>query len=1055
MDRHCTQCGAEVTSEMKFCSQCGASLAEQVAPAAPPRRAAERRQLTVIFADVAGYTEIASSLDPEDLQSLISDYHQMCRQAVEDAGGIVAEYLGDGIVAYFGYPVAREDAARQAVQASLDIVSGIEGVTVEKGPPLRVRVGVATGLVVAQSLGNAEEGPRIFGEVPTMAARLQGLAPLNSVLINEDTYRLVRNNFAFSDMLELEPKGFRTPVSAWIVLDQASASETGAVQTRQMTGRAGALATLRETWQSLESGKGQAVLVVGEPGIGKSRLGTAFREEVAPPDRIIIAQASPIYQNTAFYPTIRILERVAAGAVTEIDDPAARFAAFADVLRGHVPEMSNTSAGLLGSLIGIADPAAPVGETLPQRRRVEVVNAVVEFVVGLTKNGPLCVLLEDLHWLDASSIEVLQGLMSAKTDVPLLILATTRPEGSGMEAMAGLGAVRLDLDRLDAEASADLVNDLAGTRVSPSVRQAIVERADGVPLFLEELTNTVLEEGRDAYEGNLAGIPVTLRDSLATRLDRTGEAKEYALLGSVAGRRFNAAYVAALSGETEDQVHRRLSVFVDAGLMFRQGDNDYNFKHALIRDAAYESILRRRRRDLHNTLAEWLAARADETRPEEIALHFDGADRTLEAVPYWLSAGYSALGQAAFAEAEGHIRNGINGLADRDQEDVSVKSAQASLLAMLGATLMQTKGFSAPDVHQAYSEAYEIVSTLQDADDQYVPVLWGFYSIQLIGGNMPNGYKLACEFSEFAEKLDNIVLKVAASSAMCASLFYSGRPKDVLRHAEYLRENYSLERERPFAALYSVDVLPKGLLFKAHSHWMRGDIKSMRETIAETDAHGEIANLPLMKPWIDIFGSVPMIYAGDYDEALLRLERGIELADQQGFVYWAVIGRAWAAVAQLEKGNYQECLAALPDQLMFMGLIGNGVGVPYFQAMQARALWLSGDREQALSLAEEAVSLSETQGDGAWRSEIFRVFGEILAESGDIDAAHVKFDLATAYAQDQGAKTWEFRAAISRARYAKPGDQGQAKESLGALVESAKFTDIRDYGVAKALLEAA
>ena len=689
--------------------------ADVAAPEIARRTEAERRQLTVMFCDLVGSTELSRKLDPEDLRGVMACYQDAVAGAITRYGGHVAKYLGDGVLAYFGWPRAWEDQAERAVRAGLDAVSAVNDVQGADDRALQARVGIATGQVVVGDLvgESGRDTEAVTGETPNLAARLQQVAVPGQVVVGEATHRLVGQTFTVDDLGSHELKGFDDLVRAWGITGEAVAESRfeashGAALTR-FVGRETELRLLFDRWQLATGGEGQAVIITGEAGIGKSRLMQGLRDQVAAEDHIRIRyQCSPYHANSALYPTVQQLERAAGFAPN--DDGAAKLDKL-EALLGETGEDLVAAAPLFANLLSVPHEERYGALTLPpQLIKERLLEALVTRLLRLADRSPVLFLFEDTHWIDPTSQELLKRLIGRLQPARVLLVVTHRPEWR--PPLGGHNHVTsLQLNRLGKLQGAELVRTIAGDPVPDEVVSRIVSRTDGVPLFIEELTKSLVEGGLDMAE---ADIPATLQASLLARIDRLGaEAKEIAQIGAVIGREVPYRFLAAVAAKPAAQLDAALDRLVQSELMFRRGEPPeavYSFKHALVRDTAYDSLLFASRREWHRRLGEALVRsfpNVVDSEPEVVAHHWLEAGAPSRAIPLFLKAGRSATGRSADNEAVAHLRTALE-LHDAMPQDEREKDQALEILVALGPRLMVVKGFAHSEVAQIWHRAYEL-----------------------------------------------------------------------------------------------------------------------------------------------------------------------------------------------------------------------------------------------------------------------------------------------------------------------------------------------------------
>jgi len=736
-------------------AELGGAVLATPQPALPQRKpedAAERRQLTVVFCDLVGSTALSAKLDPEDLRGIIGAYHERCAEAITKSGGFVARYLGDGVLAYFGYPQAHEDDAERAVRAGLALVEAVPKLDDGTGTALRVRVGICTGLVVIGDLlgEGVVQQHEVVGETPNLAARLQALAEPDSVVIGCDTRRLLGGLFEYRDLGKVPVKGFGDPVQVWQVTGASAVDsrfEALRMATTPLVGRDEEIDLLMRRWEQAKRGEGCVVLVSGEPGIGKSRIAQTVLERIGDePYTRMRYFCSPHQQDSALYPIIAQLER-AAGFRRE-DTVEQRLDKLEAVLAQGTNDLNNV-ARLLADLLSI-----PTGERYPpldltpQKRKEKTLLALIAQIEGLASRQPVLMVFEDVHWIDATTMEALDQLIDRAPSLRVLVIVTYRPEFT--PPWVGRPEVTLlSLNRLPLRQRAEMITCITGGKALPKeIADQIVDRTDGVPLFIEELTKAVIESGMLTDAGDhytVAGplpplaIPTSLNASLLARLDRLAPTREVAQIGAALGRQFSHELISAVAALPQQQVDDALAQLVNAELIFRRGtppDSAYTFKHALVQDVAYSTLLRSRRQQLHARIAATLEDRFPEivvAQPALLAQHCAEAQLTEKAVGYWLKAGQQALARSAMTEAVARLRKGLDalvGLPDgpwRRQQELALQIAFRS-------ALMATKGYSASDVGKTIARARALAEQM-DRPEYLVPLLYGqwvfhFFSIR-------------------------------------------------------------------------------------------------------------------------------------------------------------------------------------------------------------------------------------------------------------------------------------------------------------------------------------
>jgi class 3 adenylate cyclase/predicted ATPase len=1036
---------------------------------------AERRHLTVMFCDLLGSTALASRLDPEDLREVIGAYHVCVAETVGRFDGFVAKYMGDGVLVYFGYPQAHEDDAERAVRAGLQLASAVRALKPRTDTELQCRIGVDTGLVVVGDLvgpGAAQE-QAIVGETPNLAARLQALAEPNAVVIGPRTRRLIGDLFEYRDLGAVELKGFAEPVRAWQVL-HASAIESRfeALHSAALTplvGREEEIELLMRRWAQAKSGEGRVVLLAGEPGIGKSRLTAALQEMLrGEPHTRLRYFCSPYHTDTAFYPVISQLER-AAGFERE-DAPATKLDKVEILLAPTSPPDEDVV--LLAELVSVpaAERYRPLDLT-PQRQKGKTFEALLRQLELLARHRPVLTVYEDVHWIDPTTREVLDAAIERVARLPVLLLITFRPEFQ--PPWTGQAHVTmLTLKRLDRREGAALVERIVGNTALPSdIVEEIVERTDGVPLFAEELTKAVLEastgpaHARDAVSAAPSAafaVPATLQASLMARLDRLGPAaKETAQVGAAIGRAFSHELLHAVAPLNRPALKGALEQLVASELLFQRGTPPealYTFKHALVQDVAYGTLLRGQRQGLHSRIAKALEERFADTvqaHPAVLAHHYTEAGMPREAAGFWLRAARQATGRGATAEAVAQLQKGLNALAgalaypERDRQEIELQIA-------LGGALIAAKGYTVPETDKAFTRARELCERIGETE-QLFRALFGQVATRLVEAKHRSALAIAQEMLSLSERLHNEAGRFMGHVDCGCALSHMGCLAPARDHFERALE-IDAARDEEAAFLFIPSGRVTALAFMSPALLLLGLPEAGRRASEQSVREAQGLSHPTSL-CVAHSAACRFHYIANQKAALAEHAAAVaRLAIEQGLgTAWQALGDVYRGWSRAENGDLDEGIALMRGGMARYCATGAALSLPLHLIALARARAQAGDHTEALDDLAEALRIGSANEERWLEAEAHRLTGEILLASPQQDVARseAEFRKALAVAQRQQAKLLELRAATSLARLQR--DRGKCSETRDLLVPVyGWFTegfDTPDLSEAKALLD--
>ncbi|MBR1280397.1 adenylate/guanylate cyclase domain-containing protein [Bradyrhizobium sp. AUGA SZCCT0283] len=1011
-----------------------AARAEPAKTATEPRRSdeGERRHLTVMFCDLVGSTALSARLDPEDMRTLIGAYHTCITEVISRYQGKIARYMGDGVLVYFGYPQAHEDDAEQAVHAALALIRAIASIR-NVAAALQIRVGIATGTVVVTELliENIPAEQAVVGETPNLAARLQTMAEPETVLICASTRRLTGGEFHYRDLGPVALKGWAEPVRVYQVLEMSGVeSHFEAMHTTKLPplfGRDEEIELLLRRWRQATQEEGRVVTLTGEPGIGKSHIASALNERLQTESHITLRYfCSEHHTHSALFPFISQLERAA--GFKHSDSPHEKLCKLDALLAQstHDPEHLAVLANLLALP---TDDHYRLLDVTPQKRKEKTFAALLAQLVGLVAQQPALLIFEDVHWIDPTSLELLAATVEHVPQLRALVLITARPQFT-LPWPSYPHTTTIPLTRLGRRDGAALVLRLTGGRTLPKeVMERILAHTDGVPLFVEELTKMVLEGGllreRDGeyiLEGPLPSlaIPTTLQASLMARLDRLSPVRDVAQIGAVAGREFHYELVSAVAGLPTQRLDEALDQLVRSELIFCRGEIPhavYTFKHALVRDAAYEGLLKSRRVHLHAAIAKALEQQFPEivqAQPETIAYHYTQARNYEKAVHYWYEAGKRSAARSAHNEAVGHLKQGLNQIPNIDDPMLRAKS-ELLLQTSLGNSLRAIKGWSTDSVKHAYTRALQLCKE-SGLDELILPAVFGLWTWNFVHASLGEAQALAEHLLNSAEDVDNSVCKVLAHEALGFTLFAQGKFADA--HAE-LERSINLcddSKASAYLDLSAQDPRVHVRLYDGMALCLLGYPDRALRICTEARRYADASQHPFSEAIARTISLRVHQLRGDVAAVADQANAVIAFCEEHEFVHYlamALILRGWANAHQ---GEFEKGIAEVHEGLEQERATGALIFESYVLGLLADACIKNKRYGQALGFLKQAqLRLNEENSERFYAAEIYRLLGETCLRSNqDLDQAEHYFCEGLEVAREQNAKLFQLRLCLSK-----------------------------------------
>jgi class 3 adenylate cyclase/tetratricopeptide (TPR) repeat protein len=1051
-----------------------AGLTEPLEAKVGPRGDAERRQLTVMFCDLVGSSALSARLDPEDLRRVIGAYHTCIAEVIGTYRGTIARYMGDGVLAYFGYPQAHEDDAVQATRAALALVDAVTALQTDFGAGLQVRIGIATGTVVVGELvgeGAAQE-QAVIGETPNLAARLQTLAEPGTVLISASTHRLIGGHFEYRNLGPVTLKGWEGPVPTWQVLSTSEVESRFEAQHQTgltpLIGRDEEIDLLLRRWRHAAQGEGCAVVVTGDPGIGKSHIARALQERLQAEPHITLRYfCSGHHTNSALLPFISQLERAA--RFERSDSPGQKLAKLEALLAQSAADADHVA--ILANLLSLPpNDHYRLPELSPQKRKEKTFAALLAQLDGLAARQPVLMIFEDVHWIDPTSRELLTVTLERVPRFRVLLVITERPEFKtpwpGHAHVTTLALTRLN--RRDGTALIERVT--AGKTLPEEVMNQILARTDGVPLFVEELTKTVLEtgllreqDGHYVLKGPLPSmaIPTTLHGSLMARLDRLAPVREVAQIGAVVGREFSYELLSTVVRLPTERLEEALGQLVRSELVFCRGAIPkavYTFKHALVRDAAYSGLLKSRRAELHATIAGAFEQQFPEivqTQPETLAHHLTEAGLIENAIGYWLQAGKNSALHSANLEAIAHVQRGIEAIG-RLPAGEGYDRSELDFQLILGPCLIATQGPAASKTVATFARARELCERLGEPPE-YLQVMFWLATVSVVRGELPQALEAVAALLRAAETRGDRPALINAIRGRGMILFFLGRMVEAREALERAVEVFSASQEadRMAARAAGQDAGVSMLVLMGWVFWMLGQVDEAVSRMAAALERADAVQHAHTHAYAWYYASVLHALRGEPAIAQGYAERCLAISEQHGFRQWLGLSRAirgiCAAVLDASAGRLNEVKAALDEYQR----AGYQLGITAQFVLMCQALLLRNEPEAALEVIDHGLSVISHNSERAFEAELYRLKASALVMRGAPDAeAEALLDQALRTARSQQARSLELRAATDLAKlWMKQGRRADARDVLASIY--GRFNeglDTRDLNEAKAVL---
>jgi class 3 adenylate cyclase/tetratricopeptide (TPR) repeat protein len=1048
-----------------------ASSATGPPPSPAQHREAEFRQITVMFSDLVGSTQLSQKLDPEDLQKLIDAYRGECSTAIRRYGGEVARYFGDGVMAFFGWPNAHEDDAARAIHAALEIVAGVARIT--EPVTLTCRVGVCSGPVVVGEIGGSGTWSMdAVGETPNIAARLQTLAAANTVVVSESTRRLVPAAFDFQDLGLKELKGVTEPLHVYRVVSARSttsrfeAAHAGSLS--PLIGRSSELSLLVDRWQKIKEGDGQVIFLSGIPGVGKSRLLHELKRYIRQEPHVLLHhQGSPYHNQSAFFPIIEQIEQAAQLTAREADaDKLAK-------LKAYLPRSIDSSIEpvlLIAKLLSIPLNGQELSGLTPQQIKNRTISTLVDMLLAFSVQGPTLCIFEDAHWLDPSTLELLELIISRIDHARVLLIVSCRPEFHPAW-IAHTNATIHSLTRLSNTEVKTMIRDLLnGDSLPQALLDQIIEKADGVPLFIEELTNSMLSTPQQtrgtserAVRSSLLRVPDTLSDALMERLDRVAPSRRLAQIAAVIGREFSADLLSAASQVEEDDMLSALALLEKADIIYRADISPsvrFAFKHVLLRDAIYDSLLRSKRQQIHADIAAILVQdfpELTENQPEVLAYHYQEASNYRQAIRCWFDAGQRALANSANVEAIANFRKALQ-LLNALPETPERTSREIGIQLALGIPLIAVRGYASLETREAFSRARTLCLQLGDIPE-YFQALFGLWGHSWMGGKNDEALQMAEEFLARSQALSDPVPLMMAHRVMGSTLLTIGDFRSSANHFEETIKLSTSKGKPPLYNLYMVEPQAASLLLMSWDLWFLGYPDRALLRVSEALALGENLAHPYTVAFAHYMTSVVHLLRGDAARAFESADKSFEMSREQRFSLYEILSRISRGRASGDIGRIEEARTEITQGIDDARRNGVGFMLPMMNSWLADMHVKAGENERALSIVEDCLANSGDVTGRSWEAELHRQRATILLtlDPSNVTEAETVLKTSIDVARGQSAKSLELRATTGLAElWRTQGRPDEARALLEPIChwfdEGAETVDLRRARKAQSVL---